>query len=56
MTHLVMLGLDNREDAERVFDLTRFAGQQIRLLVQASDAATASLVEAGVDDVQITVS
>jgi subtilisin family serine protease len=35
-------------------NLTPFAGQSIRLLVQAADAGTASLVEAGVDDVRIT--
>ena len=35
-------------------DLSSYRGQSIRLLVEATDAATASLVEAGVDDVQIT--
>jgi subtilisin family serine protease len=35
-------------------NLTPFAGQTVRLLVQAADAGTASLVEAGVDDVRIT--
>jgi subtilisin family serine protease len=35
-------------------NLTPFAGQSVRLLVQAADAGTASLVEAGVDDVRIT--
>jgi carboxypeptidase T len=34
--------------------LNAFAGQTIRLVVQAADASTASLVEAGVDDVRIT--
>jgi murein tripeptide amidase MpaA len=34
--------------------LTAWAGQSIRLVVQAADASTASLVEAGVDDVRIT--
>ena len=34
--------------------LNQFAGQTIRLVVQAADASTASLVEAGVDDVRIT--
>jgi carboxypeptidase T len=34
--------------------LTPWAGQSIRLVVQAADASTASLVEAGVDDVRIT--
>ena len=33
--------------------LTQWAGQTIQLVVQAADASTASLVEAGVDNVQI---
>ena len=35
-------------------NLTPYAGQSVRILVTAADAATASLVEAGVDDVRIT--
>ncbi len=35
-------------------NLTPYAGQQIRILIQAADASTASLVEAAVDDVRIT--
>ena|GEM_PF-1205362 len=35
-------------------NLSSFAGRQIRLRVEAADAATASLVEAGVDNVTIT--
>jgi subtilisin family serine protease len=35
-------------------NLTAFAGQSIRLRVEAADASTASLIEAGVDDVRIT--
>jgi hypothetical protein len=35
-------------------DLTAYAGQSIQLLVETTDASTASLVEAGVDDVRIT--
>jgi aminopeptidase S len=35
-------------------DLSAFAGQTVRLVVEAADAGTASLVEAGVDDVKIT--
>ncbi len=35
-------------------NLTPFAGQTIRLLIEAADASTASLVEAGIDDVRIT--
>jgi Zn-dependent metalloprotease len=34
--------------------LNAFAGQTVRILIQAADAATASLIEAGVDDVRIT--
>ena len=34
--------------------LNAFAGQTIRIVIEAADAATASLVEAGVDDVKIT--
>ena len=35
-------------------NLNAFRGQSIQILIQASDAGTASLVEAGVDDVRIT--
>jgi len=35
-------------------DLSVFAGQTTRIQIEAADAATASLVEAGVDDVRIT--
>ncbi|WP_336216491.1 M28 family peptidase [Nonomuraea sp. LPB2021202275-12-8] len=35
-------------------DISAFAGQSVRILVEAADASTASLVEAGVDDVRIT--
>jgi hypothetical protein len=34
--------------------LNAFAGQTVRILVEAADASTASLVEAGIDDVRIT--
>ena len=34
--------------------LNSFAGQTVRLLIEAADASTASLVEAGIDDVTIT--
>ena len=37
-------------------NLTPYAGQNIQILIQAADASTASLVEAGVDDVRITQS
>lgn len=35
-------------------NLSGYAGQSIRVLIEAADAGTASLVEAGVDDVKIT--
>ncbi|MFF5227519.1 M28 family metallopeptidase [Dactylosporangium sp. NPDC000521] len=35
-------------------NLTAYAGQPIRILIEANDSGTASLVEAGVDDVKIT--
>jgi hypothetical protein len=34
--------------------LNAFAGQTVRIRIEAADASTASLVEAGVDDVRIT--
>ena len=37
-------------------NLTGYAGQSVRILVQAADGSTASLVEAAVDDVKITKS
>lgn len=37
-------------------DLSTFAGQTVRLQVEAADLSTASLLEAGVDDVTITKS
>lgn len=36
------------------WNISAYAGQSVRILVEAADAATASLVEAGVDDVVIT--
>ncbi|MFJ2028551.1 M28 family peptidase [Streptosporangium sp. NPDC087985] len=35
-------------------DISSYAGQTVRVLIEAADAAGASLVEAGVDDVKIT--
>ncbi|MFF0243480.1 M28 family peptidase [Streptosporangium sandarakinum] len=35
-------------------DVSSYAGQTVRILVEAADASTASLVEAGIDDVKIT--
>jgi aminopeptidase S len=39
--------------AAATVDVSAFAGQSVRVLVEAADASTASLVEAGVDDVKI---
>ena len=38
----------------RTVSLSAFAGQTVRLVVEAADLSTASLVEAGVDDVRVT--
>jgi carboxypeptidase T len=35
-------------------DISSFAGQTVRIQIETADAATASLVEAGVDDLRIT--
>ena len=35
-------------------NLSAFAGQTVRIRIEAADASTASLVEAGVDDVRVT--
>ncbi|MEV0713848.1 M14 family zinc carboxypeptidase [Asanoa sp. NPDC050611] len=37
-------------------NLSAYAGQSVRILIEAADTSTASLVEAGVDDVRITQS
>ena len=42
--------------ATATVSLNGFAGQTVRIRVQAADAATGSLIEAGVDDVRITQS
>jgi carboxypeptidase T len=44
---------DDAAWAQATINLTPFAGRTIRLLVQAADAAGASLVEAAIDDVKI---
>lgn len=36
------------------WNISAYAGQSVRILVEAADASTASLVDAGVDDVTIT--
>ena len=52
------LGAADNDDAAYVttapISLNAFAGQTVRIRFQAADAATASLVEAAVDDVRIT--
>jgi aminopeptidase S len=35
-------------------NISSYAGQTIRIRIEAADASTASLVEAGIDDVRIT--
>ena len=45
-----------RLGGRRTANLSAYAGQTVRILVEAADASTASLVEAGVDDVRITQS
>ena len=40
--------------ATGTWNISAYAGQSVRVLIQAADASTASLVEAGVDDVRIT--
>src|SRR6185436_13784562 len=35
-------------------NISAFAGQTVRIRIEAADASTASLVEAGIDDVRIT--
>ena len=53
------LGAADNDDAAYVttspaINISSFAGQTVRIRFQAADAATASLVEAAVDDVRIT--
>ena len=45
---------DNGAWASTSASLNAFAGQTVRILIEAADASTASLVEAGIDDVRIT--
>ena len=40
--------------ASGTWDISAYAGQSVRILISASDAASSSLVEAGVDDLVIT--
>jgi len=57
-TVLEELGAANDDDAvwasSPPIDVSAFAGQTIRILIEAADASGASLVEAAVDDVKIT--
>jgi extracellular elastinolytic metalloproteinase len=51
------LGAANNDDAawaSSSVSLNAFAGQSVRILVEAADASTASLVEAAIDDVRVT--
>jgi hypothetical protein len=45
---------DNAAWATATVNLSQFAGRTIRIRIEAADASTGSLVEAGVDDVRIT--
>ena len=45
---------DNAVWAPSTVNISAFAGQTVRILIEAADASTASLVEAAVDDVKIT--
>jgi hypothetical protein len=50
------LGAGNDDDAvwaTHSVNISSFAGQTVRILIEAADASTASLVEAAVDDVRI---
>ncbi len=58
-TQQVFQELGGTEDDDAVWAATSatissFAGQTVRILIEAADASTASLVEAAVDDVRIT--
>lgn len=58
-TTTVLQELGSTTDDDAAFataniNLNAFAGQSVRILIEAADASTASLVEAAVDDVRIT--
>ncbi|MGH3861469.1 MAG: hypothetical protein ACRDSQ_18075, partial [Actinokineospora sp.] len=58
-TQQVFQELGGTEDDDAVWattsaNISSFAGQSVRILIEAADASTASLVEAAVDDVRIT--
>ena len=44
---------DNAAWTTSAFNVSSFAGQTVRILIETADASSASLVEAGVDDVKI---
>jgi extracellular elastinolytic metalloproteinase len=51
------LGAANNDDgawATATANLNAFAGQTVRIVIEAADAATASLVEAAIDDLRVT--
>jgi carboxypeptidase T len=51
------LGAATNDDAAwatQTVDISAFAGQSVRILIEAADVSTASLVEAAVDDVKVT--
>nr|WP_246466591.1 M14 family zinc carboxypeptidase [Allocatelliglobosispora scoriae] len=54
--HSVAGAAANRDGAwgTQTVNISAYAGQTIRILIEAADASGASLVEAGVDDVKIT--
>jgi aminopeptidase S len=39
----------------RTIDISQFAGQTIYLLIQAADRGSSSLVEAGIDNVSVSL-
>lgn len=53
-TQAAVAGNRNGAWAVGTWDLSAYAGQSVRILIEAADASGASLVEAGVDDVKIT--
>jgi hypothetical protein len=59
MTSQVLQELGGTEDDDAVWatgtaNISTFAGQTVRIRIEAADASTASLVEAAIDDVLIT--
>jgi len=51
------LGAGNDDDAvwdTHTANISSFAGQTVRILIEAADASTGSLIEAAIDDLSIT--